>query len=367
MYRASLSLFHDRRAALVSAASIAFSPLAIYFSSDARFYSLIIVVALTNLWALAWLVDRPSRVRWLAWGVSIVAAFYTHYPLLGLVAVEVVYLAFSLRQSWRALAATVFLAVLACLPWAVYAIPTQAAVQFQGDHIVFNLGFLKANLSDLIAPGADRASEVGGPTMLGPLPVVAIVLGTAAAGAFLLIRSRKLIGLVLVAWAVAVIPAQWFSDNSSHYFFQAKQVIVLLPLLLLLVGVAVASASRRSKGLTALGCLAALVLLVPSLVAVTNDRYYYRDGWREASAWLTAHVDRNTRIGSTLTQDWDFGVAYYAPQLLPQIDQVSSAADLEKDDVLVTLGDWNGRPPTSVDGWTTYSFGGSVYVLVRNR
>jgi uncharacterized membrane protein len=362
MYCTSLSLFQDRRAGIVSAAAIAVSPFAIYFSSDARFYSLIVVATLANLWALGWLADRPSRVRWLVWGTTVVMAFYTHYPLLGLIAVETVYLALVMRRSWRLLATTLFLASLACLPWAVYAVRAQVAVQYSGGYIPFTQGLLKTILGELLAPGADRAAEVGGPTMLGPLPIVAIVLITAAAGTILLLKSKRLIALVPLTWAAAVIPLQWFADNGAHYFFQAKQVIVLLPLLLLLAGVAVARASRRSRGLTALGCLATLVLLVPSLVAVTNDRYMYRDGWREASAWLVANTDKDTRIGSAVTADWDYGVAYYAPQLLPQI---SSLADFSTVDVVVTLGDWEGRPPTSVDGWTARNFGGSVWILVR--
>lgn len=94
----------SRRAGLVAAALVALNPYLIWFSQEARAYSLFILLSALTLLFLARALRRASGRDLALWAVTAAASFATHYFTTFLVVPEALYLLYRLR-SGRALAA----------------------------------------------------------------------------------------------------------------------------------------------------------------------------------------------------------------------------------------------------------------------
>ena len=80
------------RAALVAAAMVALSPFLIFFSSEARPYSLLLALCLASTLALVRAVGHDGRSRWwVVYALSSCAALYTHYLAVFVLAVQFVW------------------------------------------------------------------------------------------------------------------------------------------------------------------------------------------------------------------------------------------------------------------------------------
>ena len=79
IYVIARQLSGSRLAAVLASGMLATSAFHIYYSQDARFYALAMLVSLLNLLAFhrAW--TRPGRVSWLLYALSVAALLYTHY------------------------------------------------------------------------------------------------------------------------------------------------------------------------------------------------------------------------------------------------------------------------------------------------
>jgi hypothetical protein len=113
---AALRSYVGRGAALASAWLVATSPLLVFYALDARAYSLLVLLSLASLWALARLLERPAARRWLAWALIAAACVWTHYFAGFLVLAEVVVLAWRLPPARRALAAWSVVVAALCAP-----------------------------------------------------------------------------------------------------------------------------------------------------------------------------------------------------------------------------------------------------------
>jgi 4-amino-4-deoxy-L-arabinose transferase-like glycosyltransferase len=88
-----------QRAALVTAAILAVSPILVSYSMDARSYGLLVLTALVSVWAVSELLASGSR-RWLAiWAGSSIACVWTHYFGAFVVGAEVLVLLVALPRS----------------------------------------------------------------------------------------------------------------------------------------------------------------------------------------------------------------------------------------------------------------------------
>lgn len=106
-----------RRAGLVAAALVALSPFLIFYSTEARSYSLLMTLGLVSTYALVRALES-GRVRW--WGLYAAASsavMYTHYTGAFLLAGQAVWALASHRRAWRPLMIANAAAALAFLPW----------------------------------------------------------------------------------------------------------------------------------------------------------------------------------------------------------------------------------------------------------
>jgi uncharacterized membrane protein len=104
--------------AMAAAVLVATSPLLVYYSLDARAYSLLVLTSILSLWALGALLEAPSRRRWAAWTLAAAALCWTHYFGAFVVLGEVVVLWWRLPQSRTALAAAVIALAIVVAPLA---------------------------------------------------------------------------------------------------------------------------------------------------------------------------------------------------------------------------------------------------------
>ena len=91
--------FVGDRLALVAAWLCAISPILVLYSIYARAYALLVLTCALSLWALAALLERPSRRAWLLWALAAVACLWTHYFSVFVLAGEVCVLAVRLPRE----------------------------------------------------------------------------------------------------------------------------------------------------------------------------------------------------------------------------------------------------------------------------
>ena len=229
----------DNRAGITAAVLMAGSPILVYYSTEARFYSLAVFLALVNVWALR------SR-RWMAYGISATAGIYTMYVFACLLAVGAAHL---LRErQWAGVGALV-VAGIAFVPWGVYALPTQMGITYEWDSpdLPIALGFALVSLTGIAAP-----IIVGGILSL-------IAMALSLIGMF---RGRATWPLSTAAALIAIV--MWVGVTRAHYFWAPRQVLLSLPLLLLLVagGAGLTSERVRLISLAAYGILSGIPMAI---------------------------------------------------------------------------------------------------------
>jgi 4-amino-4-deoxy-L-arabinose transferase-like glycosyltransferase len=112
----------SRRAGLVVALLVAFNPLLVWYSQEARPYSLLVLLcALSMLFCVRAVGRRTTRDLWL-WASASVLALLTHYFAAFLVVPEALWLAWVWRPRWRAAAAAALVGAvgLALIPLAAH-------------------------------------------------------------------------------------------------------------------------------------------------------------------------------------------------------------------------------------------------------
>src|SRR3954451_8948882 len=109
-----------RTAGLVAAALCAFNPLLIWYSQEARSYSLMVLLTALSLLALLRVLDDASSRRLAGWAVVSVAAIATHYFAGFLIGAEAAWLLWTLRTRAAVAVGAVVLAGAALLPLALH-------------------------------------------------------------------------------------------------------------------------------------------------------------------------------------------------------------------------------------------------------
>jgi 4-amino-4-deoxy-L-arabinose transferase-like glycosyltransferase len=120
-YAAALKLLPSRRAALIVAALTAFNPLLVWYSQEARAYSMLVMFSACTLLAFAYVRERPRRAAVAYWAGACVLALLTHYYALILIAPEAAWLLYEHRHSRAVKAGIAVIAAvgLALLPLAI--------------------------------------------------------------------------------------------------------------------------------------------------------------------------------------------------------------------------------------------------------
>jgi mannosyltransferase len=273
-YAAARELLTER-VALVAAALVAVNPYLVWFSQEARAYSLFALLGAVSFlyFARAWR-DRSGRALWL-WAAASAAMIATHYFGAFLVAAEAAALLARLRDRPRAVAA-------ACVPWLAVggALVPLALAQRGTAHTAW--------IDDTAL--ATRVRDLGKHFLNGPFgtpwDLAAVATAALALASLVLLATRaddrERRGALLAAGiGVAVVgSALLFAIAGADYFFDRNLIVALVPLLL----VPAAGFAATRVGLALAAAFAAV--LIAFVIDGNADRELRREDWRHVAVML---------------------------------------------------------------------------------
>jgi len=287
------------RAGVIAAALVAFNPMLLWYSQEARAYALLGFFCALSLLYCVWALRRGERRDFVWWGVFSALALATHYFAVFPLIAEIILLA---RRRGRAILSglwIVALAVVALAPLAIHQMSYGHAEwigKFSLGHRVAEVGitFMVGETGDIIG------RTEGWQPALVPLALVA------AAFVLLLVRGsrperRAAFIPVSIAAATVGIPLLLAILSAGKDFVLARN---LLPALVpLLVAVAVALSAERVRRL---GIAIAAVLVVYSLafsIHASTSPELQRPDWRAVADHL------GEPDGPRATVTWTLGEA----------------------------------------------------------
>src|SRR5271169_3739081 len=271
------------RPALASAAILAFSPTHVYYSQEARSYTMTILLLLVSTWFFVRAVEQNRERYWILWTVFSVLAVYSHY-FAALVLVAQACSMFFLRKPapWRRL----FLHGLAILAIAapgityVFRVPPQA--------IVFSW-MPKPTPKQLL----HLALFLGGS---GEKFVLSAILWIAGAIAIRRERKSKATpdsfwgGMLVISWAVVPIVLTALV-SLRHPVFVQRYMIFSLPATVMLAGRGMTALPKRH-----LGFWLVVVLCVTSIPTLVLGYRKPREDWRNATNVILASAQSGDAV-----------------------------------------------------------------------
>ncbi len=267
-YAATQELLRNRRAALIVAALTAFNPFLIWYSQEARAYSMLVLLSACSLWAFACARERPQPRALALWGLASALALLTHYYAVILIVPEAVWLLYLHRRSRsvQVAIAGVGLVGVALLPLLL------AQDGTHNDSWIAQSSYLR-RLAQLL-PMAVLGPETHLRALLKLLGFAAIALGIG----LLIWRSRSeerrdalLPGGIALAGLI-------LSAGPGHNTLLARNLLpVWLPALIFL-GAGLGVARARAAGLAATVVLCAIGLTAAVSVATTYA--FQRPNWQ---------------------------------------------------------------------------------------
>jgi hypothetical protein len=269
----------QRRAALFASALLAVSPLAVFYSKEARPYAFVLLFACLSFGSLARATTRGGRAWWIAYAASLCALAYSNALAVVLLIVPHVALAATSSRSRRSWIVAVSGAFVVTIPLVVLLVND------------------RRNRDPLYWLGADDPADVvrvarlllGGNPVLVSLMIAALVLACIGLASGRARRSAAPTGdrrqvIAIVLWAAAPLVLGFLVSQVSPVL-QARFLLVALPGVCLIVGVAL----DRLPAFVGVSLLA-LALIASSGVVVHNHwiRSPVQEDWRAAMRTIDA-------------------------------------------------------------------------------
>jgi mannosyltransferase len=272
----------SRRAGLIAAALTACNPLLIWYSQEARSYSLLVLLSGLGLLAFAHARTNPTRRNLTWWAVAAVAAVATHYYAVLAIAPEAVLLlaAHPRRRDLQLAIATVMATGLALIPLAISQSHTGHTSWITRMRLHGRLGQIVPQfLLGFQSPIREVLYAIAGACVLLALTLLVLRAGPREQRAALAVGSIAASGLFLSLLIV-------FAGTDD---LLTRNVVALwLPAALLIVA---GLGTRRAR---IMGMAAACALCATGVIAavgVAADRSLQRPDWR-AVAQLLGPVPR---------------------------------------------------------------------------
>jgi hypothetical protein len=293
------------RAGLVAAVLVAVNPLLVWYSQEARAYSLLVLLTAAGLWAFARAREERTLGTLVAWGVLSALALCTHYFAAFAIAPEAALLLADRRTplSPRLLAIGIVCAAAAGLAGVL--------ARQAGEHILY---FTHTSI-------LHRTSEIVHQYLVGFRP-------PASQGAFIVAAAVVVAAAVLLALRAdpperrgALLAASVCAGAAAtpvllalagHDYLDTRNVIAgVVPMTVVLA----AGLGARRAGTAGFAAAAALVVVsVTMVVATARDPWAQRGPWREVAAALRWEPGRPHRaILVRGSGSWGRVIAHYLP------------------------------------------------------
>jgi mannosyltransferase len=280
----------SRRTALVAGGLAATSPILVWYSQEARAYSLLVFLASASFLFFVKALERPSPRLLALWAIAAGLALATHYFAVFLVAPELVLLVarhVRVRRVYVA-AAGVVVCCAALLPLAVlqtthnrFAWIGQIPLSRRAGDAFRRLLIASEPSSWWGATGVDYLPYLWIPALLLVLVAAALLAarGDAAerrAGALPLVVALTGFG----ASVVLAYSADWLAGHRGDSFLDRNVLSVWLPLnLFVAIGLTVRRAGYYGLAVASAACLAATA----ATILIAADPSLQRDDWRSAA------------------------------------------------------------------------------------
>lgn len=277
---------------LVSAILLAFSPEQIYFSQQARMYSLLVLLVVASTYIIVLTASRPTN-KWLygAYALISIAGLYTHYEYVFCLAAQTAYLWLASpnrRQTRFSWLLTQLIIAAAFLPWVLIGI---AQKKTSPEIIAWVNGSLAANLvlTEFVTKTARMISVPELP--FGWISVVVsfvlLVLGGISLGAD---RSKL---FLLISWMAFPIAGVLLMDNllGTRAISITRYWIVITPALYLLISLGVQKIKSRP---VQIGLVAAFggFLLAAALLTAQGKLRGKPDRHKEMAQFIDSQISQ---------------------------------------------------------------------------
>jgi mannosyltransferase len=275
----------NRRAALVTAALLAVNPMLVWYSQEARAYSLLTLFGALSLLFFARLREHPTPANAAGWAVACTLAVLTHYFAAFLFAAEFAWLMIELLPARRLVvlaSVPVVLVGLALVPLAYHqqtdGRSAWIAAQPLGGRVVEVLHELGSANVGLISSGSSATRGALGWIAIG------LVAGGLAIGVLACTKwERRAVRVPAVVGLGTLLIPLGLSLVGIDYFKDRNLVAAWIPLTVALAGTLVAWRVWRI-GLAVAAAICALGLAID--VEVTRDSYLQRQNWRAVAQAL---------------------------------------------------------------------------------
>lgn len=268
MYVVARKLVSDE-AALAAAALLAFSPTHVYYSHEARSYTLTILLVLLSTYFFVRAVEAGRRRDWVLWTVFSIAAFYSHdFAALVLVA-QASSLLFrkTPAETWKRAVFCGLLIFVAALPGLTYVFRASP----ENLHFIWMPTATPKEMWRLLQFFAGSGAKVW----------LALILWIA--GLISIARTRRgdsegfWRGMLIVSWAClpGVIAAL---ISLRQPIFMQRYLIFSLPATILLAAVGMTALKKVNVGVVLVIAMCAM-----SIPAIVKDYRKPREDWRAAS------------------------------------------------------------------------------------
>jgi 4-amino-4-deoxy-L-arabinose transferase-like glycosyltransferase len=332
-------LINGQAVGIVSALLLALSPFHIWYSQEARMYTLASVSTLAGSWLLLRFLRHEARRDLVGYVLCMSVAVYTHY--LALFVLVAHYAFFSLyyryvrRTFVRWLAAAGIVTLLFGIWWAMMMVsggfarspigwiaparwyePALTLLTFAAGPTV-NLarpaGYL--TMGALLAAVGLTVARVQRERLPRAVPAAMIAVSTVQR------RTDRLLGpRFLLCWLAVPVLLTWLISldlpiSQKRSIYVDRYLITVLPPFLVLAAWGLVSLWENGRWVACAALILAVVGVVPSLLSMYRDPAYSRDNWRGAMA----HLGAERQVGDVLLlrPSHTLPYAYYLDLPLP--------------------------------------------------
>ena len=274
-------------AGLLAAGLLAISPYHVWYSQEAKMYSMVVLLALASTYAFVAALETNRKLWWLAYVVSTSLMFYTHVATVLVFAAQSLYAVLSYRQwrgrerSWLIAAAALTVPYLPIAAWAIKVIGGQV-VTWQPDVGLWDA--IKIFGIKFAVNRYDMTDQIRAAILYAGLAVIGVV-------ALGVMRRRHNWWLLFALLTIVPVLGLWVVSLRQSVFSD-RYGIVALPAYLLLIAVAVTWMIRQ-RVVFPLGIAAMFLLLTFAwgpLRDVNRAQSAQKEDWRSAYAWIGDHA-----------------------------------------------------------------------------
>jgi len=267
----------SKRVGVIAAGLTACSPLLIWYSQEARSYSLLVTLSAVSLLALAYALERPRPVTLGCWVLASALTFATHYYGVLVIVPEALWLLAARRheRSVQVAVGIVALCGLALIPLALGQNATGHAKWIASIPLGSRLGQVVPQfLVGFQMPAQSVLEPVAAALALGALVLLALRSDAAALRRALALGAVALGGLVLSLLLIAVGVDDLITRNLIAIWAPAALVV------------AAGFGARRAGRLGVAGAIAMCAIGVTAAIGVATNRAFQRPDWRVVAHML---------------------------------------------------------------------------------